>query len=128
MSPLPGPALQVPSPGRSETKSSQLPLRGVGQKSLNSELIGAPRFSGSDHGDASLVRCATQMSLPPSVPDRVEAIYRLLPLGDSMGQPSAAALLTAASTTAGPQASNCLPNAAAGRDRMKAAKIPAAIR
>src|SRR5215204_2465911 len=76
------------------TKKSPPPVIGVGQKSLAAELIGAPRFTGAPHGAALLARRATQMSMPPSPPGRFEAMYRLRPSGDSIGQPSSATVLS----------------------------------
>src|SRR5215218_1211595 len=102
------------------TKKSPPPAIGVGQKSLAAEFTGAPTFTGAPHGAALLARRATQMSMPPSPPGRFEAMYRLSPSGDSIGQPSSAtvlssALLPATSSIfcAGPQAEKCGPPAQA---------------
>src|SRR3954451_10155958 len=78
----------VPGPPRSLTKRSRLPGKGVGQKSLALEFTGAPRFTGAPHRASLLSRCATQMSLPPRPPGRLDAMYRLSPSGDWIGQPS----------------------------------------
>src|SRR5215204_7490403 len=76
------------------TKKRPPPLIGVGQKSLAAEFTGAPTFTGAPHGAALFARRATQMSIPPSPPGRFEAMYRLSPSGDSIGQPSSAAVLS----------------------------------
>src|SRR5215211_571540 len=76
------------------TKKSPPPAIGVGQKSLAAELTGAPTFIGAPHEAALLARRATQMSMPPSPPGRFEAMYRLSPSGDSIGQPSSAMVLS----------------------------------
>src|SRR3954452_14346373 len=116
MSPEPGPALQVAGPGRSDTKSSQLPFNGVGQKSFAAELIGAPRFTGTDHSARSFLRAATQMSLPPSVPRRLEAMNSCRPLGDSIGQPSLTpGMFMAVSGAAGRHSPNGCDETAVGR-------------
>src|SRR5215211_1728771 len=78
------------------TKKSPPPWIGVGQKSLAAEFTGAPRFTGAPQGAALLARRATQMSMPPSPPGRFEAMYRLSPSGDSIGQPSSATVLSSA--------------------------------
>ena len=67
--------------------------------------------SGTDSAIPSIEALfATQMSLgsvsPPTAPGRVEARYRLSPSNDSMGQPSACALLRADSSTAVPHSPN----------------------
>src|SRR5215211_169228 len=76
------------------TKKSPPPAIGVGQKSLAAEFTGAPTFTGAPHEAALLARRATQMSMPPSPPGRFEAMYRLSPSGDSIGQPSSATVLS----------------------------------
>src|SRR5215203_5244114 len=74
------------------TKNRPPPRTGVGQKSSDAELTGAPRFSGGPQGSRVLARCATQMSRspgsPPGIRGRLEAMYRLSPSGDCIGQPS----------------------------------------
>src|SRR5688572_5943745 len=100
MSPPPQGVGPVPSPARSETKNSQRPMTGVGQKSAALVLIGAPRLRGSDQGDVRLTRSAAQMSLPPNVPARFEAMNRLRPSADSIGQPSALGEFTSVTGTA----------------------------
>src|SRR5262245_15177747 len=91
---MPGPAAHVSGPGRSDTKNSHLPPTGVGQKSFAAELTGAPRFCGVPQGASLLTRSATQISLPPEVPGRFDARYRLKPSRDSIGQPSLTGVLT----------------------------------
>src|SRR5215213_9639162 len=88
MSPPPQGAGPVPSPGRSDTKNSDRPSTGVGQKSADAELMGAPRLRGVPQGEPRLARSAAQMSLPPAVPVRFDAINKLRPSALSMGQPS----------------------------------------
>src|SRR5918993_6088834 len=100
MSPPPHGVGPVPSPARSDTKNSERPITGVGQKSAAVVLIGAPRLRGSPQGDVRLARSAAQMSLPPNVPARFEAMNRLRPSADSIGQPSAAVELTSVTATA----------------------------
>src|SRR5918994_6570279 len=70
------------------TKKSPFLRTGVGQKSSEAELIGSGRFTGAPHGSLVLARVDTQMSSPPLPPGRFEAMYRLSPSGDSIGQPS----------------------------------------
>src|SRR5919106_6573772 len=83
---------QAPSMARLLTKKSPRPWTGVGQKSLAVELIGEPRFWGAPQGAFTLWRCATQMSrsvrVSPAKRGLLEAIYRLSPSGDWIGQPS----------------------------------------
>src|ERR1044071_1754557 len=97
MSPPPQGAVPVPLSGRSETKNSERPYTGVGQKSFATELMGSPRFFGGCHGEVRLSRSDTQMSLP-TLPGtsfgRAEAKNRLSPSADSIGQPSGAAEFT----------------------------------
>src|SRR5262245_44129186 len=103
MSPPPHGAMSVPLSRRSETKKSERPYTGVGQKSDATEFTGSPRFFGGCHGAPRPSRSATQMSLPTlpgTPPGRVEAKKRLSPSGDSMGQPSAAGEFTAVTGTA----------------------------
>src|SRR3569832_1541092 len=93
MSPPPHGAVSVPLSRRSDTKNSERPYTGVGQKSFATEFTGSPRFLGSCHGEVRLSRSATQMSLPTlpgTAPGRAEAKNRLSPSGASMGQPSGA--------------------------------------
>ncbi len=99
-------------------KKNVFPSRAsVGQKSLAAELIGAPTFTGSLHGSASLALLATQMSSPPKPPVRFEAMKNIFPSGDTNGQPSVLAVLKPSAapapklsmSTASPQS----PNAAA---------------
>src|SRR6478609_10213073 len=86
----------APQASRSETKSSQPPPSGVGQNSWSAVLIAVPRFVIGPHSAFLFARSATQMSFLPDPPGRVEAIYSCLPFGDSIGQPSCAAVLAAA--------------------------------
>src|SRR5690349_24693198 len=88
MSPPPQGVGPVPSPGRSDTKNSERPITGVGQKSADAVLMGAPRLRGAENGAPMLARSAAQMSLPPVVPGRFDAMKRLSPSALSMGQPS----------------------------------------
>src|SRR5690242_14243164 len=89
MSPPPQGVGPVPSPGRSDTNSSERPYTGVGQKSALGELMGAPRLRGVPQGSPMLARSAAQISLPPVVPGRFDASIKLRPSALSMGQPSA---------------------------------------
>src|SRR5262245_32426853 len=100
MSPPPQGGVVVPLSTRSETKNRDRPYAGVGQKSAASELMGSPMFQGAP----ILSRSATQMSLPPRPPGRLDANRRLSPSADSMGQPSAmgARALTSLTGTAVP--------------------------
>jgi hypothetical protein len=88
MSPPPQGVGPVPSPGRSDTKNSDRPSTGVGQKSADALLMGAPRLRGVLQGESRLARSAAQMSLPPAVPGRFDAMSRLRPSALSIGQPS----------------------------------------
>src|SRR5690349_6714779 len=88
MSPAPQGVGPVPSPGRSDTNNSDRPSTGVGQKSADVLLMGAPRLRGVPQGMPMLARSAAQMSLPPVVPGRFDASNRLSPSALSMGQPS----------------------------------------
>src|SRR5690349_11072261 len=88
MSPPPQGVGPVPSAGRSETKSSDRPCTGVGQKSADAVLMGAPRLRGVPQGSPMLARSAAQISLPPAVPGRFDANNKLSPSAVSMGQPS----------------------------------------
>src|SRR5688572_22937646 len=101
MSPPPHGIGPVPSPGRSETNSSDRPSTGVGQKSADAVLMGAPRLRGVLQGEPRLSRSAAQMSLPPAVPGRFDAMNRLRPSALSMGQPSPKpGMLTSLTSTA----------------------------
>src|SRR3954468_2653002 len=100
MSPPPQVGGPFGSAGRSETNNSDRPPIGGGQKSAALELIGAPRLRGSPNGASIEARSAAQMSLPPSVPGRLDAIIRLRPSGVSIGQPSPAGVLTSATRVA----------------------------
>src|SRR6186713_1437845 len=99
MSPPPQGGVVVPLSSRSETKNSERPNTGVGQKSAAVELIGLPIFWGSFQGDPRVSRSATQMSLPPAPPGRLDAKSRLNPSGVSIGQPSAAGELSSVTGT-----------------------------
>src|SRR5919202_1307106 len=70
------------------TKKRPFPRTGVGQKSSDAELIGSGRFTGAPQESLALARVDTQMSRPPFPPGRFEAMYRLSPSGDWIGQPS----------------------------------------
>src|SRR6266542_3774277 len=70
------------------TKKRPFPRTGVGQKSSAVELTGSPRFCGAPQGALVPDRRATQMSSPPTPSGRFEAMYRLRPSGDWIGQPS----------------------------------------
>src|SRR5215210_6677121 len=92
MSPIP----QVtPGVTRRLTKNSPPPRIGVGQKSSDIELTGSGRFSGAPQGASLDSLCATQMSMSvrgsPAERGLVEAMYRLSPSGDWIGQPSCTA-------------------------------------
>src|SRR3990170_3859579 len=116
MSPPPQP------PGRVETNRSAFPRRGVGQKSAKVEFTGGPMFSADPHGPSIDWRWNTQMSFGsgfPVPPARFEAMHRLRPSGDSIGQPSAAPVLTPGSGTASSHAPNDLPAAPAGTVNMR---------
>src|SRR5690606_6592469 len=97
ISPLPF-GLQVSVPKRSDTNISQRWSRGVGQKSLRPELTGTFRFSGSLNDAYLFSRSETQMSFRGTPSSwvcslgRFEAMKRLSPSRDSIGQPSAAIL------------------------------------
>ena len=98
---------------------------GVGQKSSAAELTGSPRFSGAPKGASVLARWATQMSSGPIPPGRFDAMYRLSPSGDWIGQPSrdgvfSSELLAAISSTfwAGAQAEKCAAWASAADTRL----------
>ena len=82
-----------PRSTRRLTNSSRPPRSGVGQKSSAAELIGAGRFSGAPNGLSTLSRCATQMSSPPLPPGRLDAMNRLRPSGERIGQPSSDGVL-----------------------------------
>src|ERR1044071_2060557 len=88
MSPPPQGVGPVPSPGRSDTKNNDRPSTGVGQKSADAVLMGAPRLRGVPRGEPRSARAAAQMSLPPAVPGRFDARNKLRPSALSMGQPS----------------------------------------
>src|SRR5689334_8456898 len=90
MSPPPQTGGPFGSAGRSDTKNSDRPYTGVGQKSAALELIGAPRLRGVPHGDVTLSRSAAQTSFEPRVPSPADAMNRLSPSGLSIGQPSGA--------------------------------------
>ena len=82
----------TPGTTRRLTKKSPSPRIGVGQKSSEVELTGAPRFCGAPHGASFDSRSATQMSMSvrvsPSKRGRVEAMNRLNPSGAWIGHPS----------------------------------------
>src|SRR6478672_8344320 len=81
-------APQLPGSASLLTKNSPPPRMGVGQKSSAAEFTGSPRFSGAPHAAVVLARWATQTSIPPSPPGRLDAMYRLSPSGARIGQPS----------------------------------------
>src|ERR687897_1183152 len=84
------------------TKNSPSPRTGVGQKSSAVELIADPRLTGAPKGASVLTRWASQMSRlrtpgdDSMLPGRFEAMYRLRPSGDSIGQPSTAVVFRSA--------------------------------
>src|SRR3990170_8707216 len=92
MSPCP----QAPGSASLLTKNSPFLPTGVGQKSSAAELTGSPMFCGALHGAPVVPRVATQMSSPPLPPGRFEAMYRLSPSGDWIGQPSCDGVLRSA--------------------------------
>src|SRR5919204_4591023 len=75
-------------PALALTKNRRRPRVGDGQKSSAELFTGAPRFTGAPYGPPGSSRCATQMSCPPRPPGRFDAMYRLRPSGDWIGQPS----------------------------------------
>src|SRR5918994_1319306 len=79
---------QLPDSASLLTKNRPPPRTGVGQKSSAAELTGSPRFCGGPQGAFVLSRRATQTSSRPRPPGRFEAMYRLRPSGDRIGQPS----------------------------------------
>src|SRR6185437_9544311 len=96
------------------TKKSPFPRTGVGQNSSALVFSLAPgasfRLTGSPQDSTLLPRCATQRS-SPALPARFEAMYRLSPSGDWIGQPSCAGVFTPTASTgstsaAGAQAEN----------------------
>src|SRR5215217_445614 len=112
-----------PGSTRRLTKNSPPPRIGVGQKSSAVELTGSPRFCGAPQGASLDSRRATQMSMSvlrsPSERGRVEAMYRLRPSGDWIGQPSCTAVFssllvpnTLSALTAGAQGENSVACAA----------------
>src|SRR5207253_5672979 len=71
-------------PGRSLEKNSRCPSRETaGAASKPGPFTLGPRLTGSPHGALSDARRETQMSAPPSPPERVETKYRLSSSGDS---------------------------------------------
>ena len=107
------------------TNKSLPPPIGVGQKSSAVELTGAPALTGAPHGAPTLARRATQMSrsvlVSPAKRGRFDAMYRLSPSGDWIGQPSrngvfSSGLFPPISSifAAGAQAEGCSPCATAG--------------
>src|SRR5450756_332141 len=91
-------------------KKRPFPRTGVGQTSLAAVLIGAPRFTGAPQEASVLTRCATQMSVAPSPPNRSDAKYRLSPSGDCIEQPSREVVFTLPrpSCDGSAHAENCL--------------------
>src|SRR5215217_435335 len=86
----------VPCPVRLLTKKNVCPSRAiVGQKSFADEFTGAPTFTGAPHGSPTFSRVATQMSIPPRPPDRLDAMKNFFPSGETKGQPSSEAMLNA---------------------------------
>src|SRR5512145_1819718 len=90
MSPCP----QAPGSASLLTKNRPPLPTGVGQKSSAAELTGSPRFCMAPQGELVLARVAVQMSSPPLPPGRFEAMYRLRPSGDWIGQPSSDGVLS----------------------------------
>src|SRR5688572_6881727 len=121
------PAPHVPAPPRALTKNRRLAVSGVGQKSAAAELTGAGRWTAGPQGAVTLARRNDQMSLgsvsPPTAPGRVDAMYSSSPLGVSIGQPSACALLMPTSRTAGPHWPNVLALAVTGAPTSNASRI-----
>src|SRR5688572_9355713 len=116
------------------TKNRPRPRTGVGQKSSAAELIGSPRFSGAPKGASVAARRATQMSSPPCPPGRFDAMYRLSPSGDWIGQPSRdgvfnSVLFAAISSTfwAWPEAEKCAASAAVADTRLTIATAIASV-
>src|SRR5215217_7172612 len=84
----------VPCPVRLLTKKNACPSRAiVGQKSFAVEFTGAPTFTGSPHGSPTFSRVATQMSIPPKPPVRLDAMKNFFPSGEMKGQPSSEEVL-----------------------------------
>src|SRR6266550_3095668 len=84
-------------PGRSLEKNSRCPSRETaGAASKPGPFTLGPRLTGSPHGASSDARRETQMSAPPSPPERVETKYRLSSSGDSAAFISLAAELIGA--------------------------------
>src|SRR5207244_2974960 len=84
-------------PGRSLEKNSRCPSRETaGAASKPGPFTLGPRLTGSPHGALSDARRETQMSAPPSPPERVETKYRLSSSGDSAAFISLAAELIGA--------------------------------
>src|SRR5918995_7051718 len=111
---------QLPDSASLLTKNRPPPRTGVGQKSSAAELTGSPRFCGGPQGAFVLSRRATQTSSRPRPPGRLDAMYRLSPSGDWIGQPSrngvfSSELLPAISSAfwAGAQPESCIASAAA---------------
>src|SRR5918992_3316467 len=92
MSPCP----HAPGSASRLTKNSPFLPTGVGQKSSAAELTGSPRFWGAPHAALVLARVATQTSSPPLPPGRFDAMYRLSPSEDWIGQPSSDGVLRSA--------------------------------
>ena len=65
--------------------------------------MGAPRLRGVPQGEPRLARSAAQMSLPPAVPGRFDAMNRLRPSALSMGQPSLLEVFSSDTATASDQ-------------------------
>src|SRR6476659_4339602 len=93
----------APQATRSETNSSQPPPSGVGQNSWSAVLMAGPRFCIGPQGAFLFCRCATQMSFLPCPPGRLDAMKSCLPFGDSIGQPSWAAVFAAVTAVGAPQ-------------------------
>src|ERR1700752_1370314 len=130
MSPCP----QAPASASRLTKNRPPFPTGVGQKSAAVELTGSPRFCGAPHGALVLARVAIQMSSPPFPPGRFEAMYRLRPSGDWIGQPSSDGVLSSelfppvsSIFCAVDQTEVCVAATAAAA-RLSAAAIPSIVR
>src|SRR4029453_12055299 len=127
MSPWP----QAPGSASLLTKNRPFLPTGVGQKSSAAELTGSPTLTGAPHGRDVLARVAPQMSSPPFPPGRFEAMYRLSPSGDWIGQPSSDEVF---SSVLFPPISSifCAPpqaeSATAAPARLTAAAIPSVVR
>ncbi|MCA1640487.1 MAG: serine/threonine protein kinase [Acidobacteria bacterium] len=120
-------------PGRFEPKTIVSPSQESVARVSFAALLTAVRLTGAAQSSSVLPRTAVQMSWPPRPPGRFEAMKRLCPSGDWIGQPSLNGVLSCAlvpgidsALTGAPHSPKCLAEASGAK--ISAATQPADTR